>query len=149
MQLQTATMDDLALIGGWFDSPAALTLWGGPRLGYPPEPGRLAREMDWPEAENLLWRKRGEPVAFVQLFRRESRRHIARLAVSPPARGQGLARMLLAELFQRCPGEDFSLAVYRDNLRALRLYRELGFVESGTVDAVPDCLMMVRRHGDD
>ncbi|MHA6964026.1 GNAT family N-acetyltransferase [Zobellella denitrificans] len=146
MQLQPATMDDLALVGRWFDSPRALTLWGGPRLGYPPEPARLAREMDWPAAQNLVWRRGEVPAAFVQLFIRQGRRHVARLAVAPADRGQGLARALLSELFRCYPREDFSLAVYEDNAPALYLYHSLGFEVSGMLDDAPGCLMMVRLH---
>ncbi len=57
--------------------------------------------------------------------------HLGRIIVSPQARGRGLGRVLMQLLGAealRSPGvQRLTLRVYRDNLAAVALYRDLGF----------------------
>ena len=56
---------------------------------------------------------------------------MARIIVSPNHRGKGLGnllcRLLISEGTMRCGESYFSLNVYPDNTKAIKLYKKLGF----------------------
>jgi ribosomal protein S18 acetylase RimI-like enzyme len=76
--------------------------------------------------------------------------HLGRIIVSPQARGRGLGRVLMQVVV--CRGlrspdvQRLSLRVYRDNVAAVALYRDLGFqpVEDAST---PELLFMQRSDG--
>ncbi len=76
--------------------------------------------------------------------------HLGRIIVSPQARGRGLGRVLMQLLGAealRSPGvQRLTLRVYRDNVAAVALYRDLGFqpVEDAST---PELLFMQRSGG--
>lgn len=76
--------------------------------------------------------------------------HLGRIIVSPQARGRGLGRVLMQLLGAealRAPGvQRLTLRVYRDNIAAVALYRDLGFqpVEHAST---PELLFMQRSGG--
>ena len=73
--------------------------------------------------------------------------------VRPDVRGRGIARVLMAAVLEGARGvvEQLTLAVAKENLAALALYRELGFEVYGTepralksADGYTDDVLMVR-----
>jgi ribosomal-protein-alanine N-acetyltransferase len=78
--------------------------------------------------------------------------HIMNIAVDEPFRGRGVARAMLGRLFEQT-AEDaergYTLEVRVSNTRAISLYRDLGFVETGVrrgyyTDNREDALIMWR-----
>ena len=60
--------------------------------------------------------------------------HVMNVAVDPDQRGRGVARRLLETLFERTAADaerGYTLEVRVSNDVAIRLYRDLGFVETG------------------
>lgn len=60
--------------------------------------------------------------------------HIMNICVHPEFRGKGIGRMLAQMLIKRgreAGDGSFTLEVRKNNLRALTLYKKLGFIEAG------------------
>ncbi len=77
---------------------------------------------------------RGEIIAFQVLSAVLDEAHLLNLGVSPSWRRQGLARGMLTMALQRARQEGATslyLEVRRSNTAAMRLYRALGFEETG------------------
>ena len=78
--------------------------------------------------------------------------HVMNVAVDPDHRGRGVARRLLETLFERTTPDaerGYTLEVRVSNGAAIRLYRDLGFVETGIrrgyyTDNREDALIMWR-----
>jgi ribosomal-protein-alanine N-acetyltransferase len=78
--------------------------------------------------------------------------HVMNVAVDPVARRQGVARMLLEQLFDetREDSRGYTLEVRVSNAEAIRLYERLGFVATGVrrgyyTDNREDALIMWRE----
>lgn len=142
LQVVPATPELLAPLPGWFSTPVALAQWGGSGLRFP---------LDAPQIEAMLAETLTKPplrLAFVGLRESETAAHaqvvldwtdgiarLARFAIAPSFRGQGLARTFLADVFARLDEVgDFprlELNVYTFNTPAIALYESLGFVREG------------------
>ena len=78
--------------------------------------------------------------------------HVMNVAVDPDHRGRGVARRMLETLFERTTADadrGYTLEVRVSNEAAIRLYRDLGFVETGIrrgyyTDNREDALIMWR-----
>ena len=118
----------------WFPDALSCGVWAGPQFRFPfseatfREDSRIGHLSSWslPAADSSLG-------AFGQYYLRLGRCHLARLAVAPALRGQGIGGTLIRELCDRgCQelGTDScSLFVLAGNAPALQLYRRLGFME--------------------
>ncbi|MBS1182722.1 MAG: hypothetical protein H6Q99_2602 [Proteobacteria bacterium] len=133
-----ATPNRLAAFPSWFPTPESLAQWGGSGLRFPLDAAQIAAML----AETLT-----EPplrLAFAGLIGDETVAHaqlaldwtdgvarLARFAIAPCCRGQGLAKPFLAEVFARLDeAGDFprlELNVYTFNAPAIALYEALGF----------------------
>lgn len=142
LRVVPATLEALDPLPSWFPTPEALAQWGGSGLRFPLDAGQIAA---------MLAETRVEPplrLAFAGLLGNETAAHaqlvldwtdgiarLARFAVAPHYRGQGLARPFLADVFARLPEVgDFprlELNVYTFNTPAIALYESLGFVREG------------------
>jgi len=142
LRVVPATPELLAPLPCWFPTPEALAQWGGSGLRFPLDAAQIAAML----AETLT-----EPplrLAFAGLVGDETAAHaqvaldwtdgiarLARFAIAPRYRGQGLARPFLAEIFARLDAAgDFprlELNVYTFNAPAIALYESLGFVREG------------------
>ena len=88
------------------------------------------------EAGGLLWLARcgGEIVGYFSLGWFDDTAFLARLAVKPSWKGQGIGRALLGQgmqLAQQAGMRRMLLGTQASNLRALQLYRRTGFRETG------------------
>ncbi len=116
----------------WFDGEASIKAWGGPSFRYPYSEASFLDDMCWGTLDSFsLLTEHDELAGFGQLYLRDGKGHLARLAVAPSRRGKGLGRMLVRQLMRHAADqfdcEQFSLFVLDDNVAALNCYRSLGF----------------------
>lgn len=137
-----ATPELLTSLPSWFPTPEALAQWGGSGLRFPLDAGQigamLAETMTKPPLRLAFAGLVGEETAAhaqVALDWTDGIARLARFAVAPQYRGQGLARPFLADVFSRLDEVgDFprlELNVYTFNAPAIALYESLGFVREG------------------
>jgi len=80
--------------------------------------------------DSCVWRVDNEPAAIAIITRRANEARLAAFAISPAFRGKGLAKTILAPLFDalKMRGvERFYLEVIAENAAAVALYQSLGF----------------------
>ena len=137
-----ATAQHLASLPTWFSTPEALAQWGGSTLRFP---------LDAVQIDAMLAETQTEPplrLAFAGIVEHDTAAHaqlvldwtdgiarLARFAIAPRYRGQGLARPFLTEIFGRLDEVGafprLELNVYTFNTPAIALYESLGFVHEG------------------
>ena len=127
---------DRDLVLSWIGDERTFYRWSAGRLGdYPPAPEKF---------DSLEGMKRatatndGAPVGFFTARTLEGKKDELRFGfviVDPAKRGQGIARQMLTLGLRRAFGalgaRRASIAVFDDNIPALRCYKALGFRESG------------------
>lgn len=115
----------------WISDRTACLMWAGPQVGFPFETVSLRKEIDYDPNNSFCLRHNGSIKAFGQLLSKQAGRlHMARIIVDPDSRGQGYGRYLCTDLIQIARERNvhtLTLNVYRDNLLAIKLYRDLGF----------------------
>jgi len=132
LELRSATNGDLRHVMRWIPDAAACRRWAGPRIAFPLRYPGVAREIGFAPGNAWSLFEADQLVGFAQLLRRRPGvHHMTRVIVDPRRRGARHGHRLCEELINvartdgaRC----ISLYVYRDNLRALHLYRSLGWV---------------------
>ena len=134
--------EHFAVLAGWFATEAELISWGGPFLEHPLRRDQMQAMIDegaGTRPGRLCWMGvvADRPVGHVQLafdWRNGSAR-LARVAIAPEARGQGLGVPMVRQVVDRAFAHDemerVELNVYAWNLAAIRTYRRLGFVDEG------------------
>ncbi len=130
-------------LASWFHSEREAVQWGGPLLSYPIPTSTLQSMID-PVGGDRPGREAwmaldadGGCVGHAQLIYdwRNGNAILARVAIAPDRRGQGLAQpmlsLVLARGFARPDLERVELNVFAWNTPALRAYLALGFVVEG------------------
>ena len=133
---------DIDRLMSWFTDANSIRRWGGPEFRFPCNRHSFAEDMHWGRMASFSLRSPGiELAAFGQLYLRLGCINLARIAVQPELRGQGVGKRLVgmlmsigARLFQ---SDTFSLFVYRDNKPAYACYESMGFVAARYPDNVP------------
>jgi ribosomal protein S18 acetylase RimI-like enzyme len=130
--LDETAESDIDQIMKWFPDADATRIWGGPDFRHPFNRHSFAEDIHWGRMATFSLRSpAGELAAFGQLYERLNRINLARLAVNPATRRQGIGRRLLEMLMSVGPQifscSEFSLFVYRDNVVAARCYESMGF----------------------
>jgi ribosomal protein S18 acetylase RimI-like enzyme len=129
--VREATLQDLDVVASWIGRADECRLWAGPAVSFPVEPGVLASEIGFAEAEDLALADETGTAGFGQLvWRPDGRAHLARVIVRPDARGRGYGSVLVRALVERATARGARLAtlnVYPENGAALRLYEAAGF----------------------
>ena len=126
----------------WFSSLEALVQWGGPGLSFPLQAAQLGQMLAGTKAaEPERWMFAGlvdgklAGHAQLALDWANGVGRLARVAINPRMRGQGLAQPFLGEVTRRFfadPAfERLELNVYTFNEAAIRTYLSLGFREEG------------------
>lgn len=132
--VRDATLTDLEVAASWVRSEDECLLWAGPAVSFPLLPARLAREIEFQEAQNLALVDEDGTAGFGQAIAKSGGRvHLARVIVRPDARGRGLGGTLVRALVARasaCEARAVSLNVYVTNAGARRVYRAAGFREA-------------------
>jgi ribosomal protein S18 acetylase RimI-like enzyme len=150
--LDETVESDVDLLMKWFPDAAATRTWGGPDFRYPFNRHSFAEDIHWGRMATFsLHSPSGELAAFGQLYERLKRINLARLAVNPTMRGQGIGRRLMEMLMTLGPQmfsrSEFSLFVYRDNVVAAKCYQSMGFKVTSYPNGVPlgeDCDYLTR-----
>ena len=130
--LDATAESDIDQLMRWFPDADATRIWGGPDFRHPFNRHSFAEDIHWGRMATFSLRSpAGELAAFGQLYERLNRINLARLAVNPSMRGQGIGRRLVEMLMTAGPQmfacSEFSLFVYRDNIVAAKCYTSLGF----------------------
>jgi ribosomal protein S18 acetylase RimI-like enzyme len=118
----------------WFSNHQQIQTWGGPDMTYPMSDENFHTLLTVNHSKSFcLLNDEQQLVAFGQYYMRLGRHHLARLAVNPTYRGQGLAKILITKLLEQAflaqPAKGASLFVFRDNIVAYDCYLSLGFIE--------------------
>lgn len=135
MNLERATDGHLRELMGWFPDRHSCLVWGGPQFRHPFTETTFVEDTRVRELPSFaLVDADDRLLAFGQYYERVGRCHLGRLVVSPGHRGGGLGRRLIGALTElgsrQFDASECSLFVARDNVRAAKLYRELGFLET-------------------
>jgi len=122
------------------DWPAVQELWeatglGGAQRGD--DAGVIATTLAW-GGRFLVLEERGGIVGTAWLTNDGRRLYLHHFGISPDRQGQGLGRILLAEVLAaaRAIGLQLKLEVHRDNARAEALYRRNGFAALGDYETL-------------
>jgi ribosomal protein S18 acetylase RimI-like enzyme len=130
-RLVDVTPRDFDELMHWFPDAASVESWGGPGFRYPFTRTTFIADCRWPQVEARVLKHGDTMLAFGQFYERHRRINLARLAVNPARRNEGLCgrlvRFLLAESRHHIDRTEYSLFVYRDNAPALRCYQAAGF----------------------
>jgi ribosomal protein S18 acetylase RimI-like enzyme len=122
---------DIRALMRWFPDAASTRTWGGPSFRFPFTFDSFIADARWPGMSSWCLHDEREMLGFGQYYDLYHRIHLARIAVHPVRRGQGLGKLLLAMLMDEACKDmefaEFSLYVYRDNAAAIRCYAALGF----------------------
>ncbi|MCC9205083.1 GNAT family N-acetyltransferase [Arthrobacter sp. zg-Y769] len=131
--LRRRTARDLDTIISWIPDDAALRMFAGPRMAWPPtreqfaEPAAVTGFSAWVLSARGL---PGTPFGHAELTVRKGHAHIARVIIDPLLRGRGLSQQLMRLVLDQACAEGASsagLRVIKGNTVALRAYRRLGF----------------------
>lgn len=135
LQLALANIAEMQLLQSWFHSADEQQSWGGDNFDYPCSELRFLELLcrTGTQSYSLLNTLTGQLVGFGQICDRFGCHHLARLVIAPDARGQGLAKVLIAELIIQALQQQLrtiSLYVHRHNTIAVQCYKSLGFMLS-------------------
>lgn len=144
LTLRPFSPSDYPLLASWFNSQAEVVQWGGSQVSYPLAPAdmdAMLREGNAQPPARRCWMAcregHDQPVGHAQLAFdwRDGNARLGRVAIAPGARGQGLARPMVALMIDEAfgtPGiERLELNVYMFNTPAIRTYEALGFTLEG------------------
>lgn len=141
-----------AVIGAWLDSAGATQRWAGPGVQYPLGSDAFAQALQLQQRPGwVLLDANGHCLGFGQYWSTgPGTLHLGRIIVSPQVRGRGVGRVLvqalMAQALQSAAVERLTLRVYRDNVAAMALYRDLGFQPMEDA-STPELLFMQHRAG--
>jgi ribosomal protein S18 acetylase RimI-like enzyme len=131
VHLRAATLADFRQVTRWIPDRASCRRWAGPAVRWSRAPETLARRIGLRPDNGLALLVDGRLAGFAQrLTPRPGIHHVTRVIVAPDRRREGLGRALALALKAEAAASGarrLSLYVYRDNRRALRLYRALGW----------------------
>lgn len=130
--LEPAVDADIDALMQWFPDRAAVAEWGGPEFRFPFTRSSFVDDIHWGRMASFsLYPGARHLAGFGQIYERESRIHLARIAVAPECRGLGAGRLLVERLMRTGRAmyrhQEYSLFVSRDNARARHCYESAGF----------------------
>jgi len=134
VQLRPFTADLAATVASWAVSTAEAVMW----CGHPDGPVPVGKVIGWAAEDGVRafgLHAEDRLVAYGELWLDddEAEVELARLIVAPDRRGQGIGRILVAELIAHLPAgyADVFMRVHPDNEAALRCYAAAGFIRVG------------------
>jgi ribosomal protein S18 acetylase RimI-like enzyme len=136
-QLVLTSVAQMLQVQHWFHSAEQQQSWGGDNFDYPCTELRFLKLLCRPGTQSfgLVSEDNQQLLGFGQICDRFGCHHLARLAVHPQRRGQGLGKTLVFELIIHALAQqrrDISLYVHRHNSVAVACYKKLGFVSNTT-----------------
>jgi ribosomal protein S18 acetylase RimI-like enzyme len=133
LRLREFVERDEAEVTSWFTDAGELRFFAGRRLRWPLDPGqwRSIRSDPSVTAWTGVTGESEVPVAHGELVvESDSIVRLARLAVAPRERGQGIGRTLVVNLVEKGRAGGYGLVtlhVHQDNTTAIRGYKSIGF----------------------
>lgn len=142
MMIRPFRYADIPALTAWFQTPAELIQWGGPKRRFPLDEAQLAAclaETQSPCPARRMWAadRDGALVATASVLMDwdQGIALLSMVGVAPHARGQRLAAPFIAQVveavFAEPVVERLELNVYTFNAAAIRTYEALGFVREG------------------
>lgn len=152
-ELVTCTLLHLESLRTWCGNKKEIEQWAGPNLRFPSTLQTFIEDIKFYQLPSYgLINQQNELVAFGQFYERLSHCHLGRLIVNPRFRRQGIAKKLVIELSimarETLKLPALSLFVYQDNIAALTLYKNLGFIEKEYPEEIPlkNCLYLTKTN---
>jgi GNAT superfamily N-acetyltransferase len=141
VEFRSSGEPDLEAVISWIGSANECLAWSGPGVAYPMTLEGLKEQIAYTPENSYCLSDDGRTLAFGQLLEKgEHHFHLARIIVAPEARGRGYGRNICRRLIDRARSmgaRGLTLNVYRDNLTALTLYRDLGFEPGPPPETTP------------
>lgn len=142
MKIRPFRCTDIPALLAWFQTPAELTRWGGPKRSFPLTEEQLAAclaETHGPQPARRMWAADWDgalaATASVLMDWDQGTALLSMVGVAPQMRGQGIASpfvgQVVAAVFGAPAFERLELNVYTFNTAAIRTYETLGFVREG------------------
>lgn len=128
-----------------------MRIWGGPKFRFPMTFESFFEDCYWNRMPTYcLETEVGELVGFGQAYPKLGRAHLARIVVSPKARGRGTGRHLVTAISRAALRDldcrENSLYAMPHNAAALRCYASVGYEPAPIAEPVPfPVVFMVRR----
>ena len=99
MRLVPSNIAHIREIMTWFPSPETCVQWGGPDMRFPFAENTFLEDIHWKKMPSYsAVTSEGQLIGFGQFYEKQGRCHLARLAVSPSCRGQGLGKKFISML---------------------------------------------------
>ena len=134
MNIVSAKPGHVEAMHSWFTDRESIHQWGGPEFRFPFTHETSLEDIHWQAMATYCAIDNQQIVAFGQYYRKLGRCHLARLAVDPGKRSQGLGSRFVTALMEigklDLKLNSCSLFIMSDNKRALACYRSVGFIES-------------------
>lgn len=131
MELRSSTESDFKAVIAWIGNANDCLTWAGPDVIFPIIPTALKNQIGYTTDNSFCLLDEPSRVAFGQLIKKsEDHYHLARIIVAPADRGRGYGHKICEHLIKMALDRGsrlLTLNVYRDNQKAVRLYRHLGF----------------------
>jgi ribosomal protein S18 acetylase RimI-like enzyme len=142
MKFQPFNQAHLPELMSWFRTADELRTWGDPPFRFPFTDATFREDANFASLPTWSLVEDGRLAAFGQCYLRVGRCHFGRVAVSPKFRSRGHGTMLIREMASWGSAEfsvgEYSLFVIASNLRAIALYRRLGFSEMPYPEPSPE-----------
>ena len=135
----------------WFPDQQACAQWGGPDMRFPFTEKSFLQDIHWKKMPTYsALTEEGHVLGFGQFYEKLGRCHLARLAVAPQFRGQGLGREFISSLMaiskEQLGKTECSLYVLEQNPQAVACYKSLGLSPVMAPEAdikLKDCIYMI------
>lgn len=133
LSLRPRTLLDVETVISWIPDDAALLMFTGPRMAWPPTSAQFAEPAAVPGFTAWVMcagRTPQLPLGHAELTVQDGRAHIARVIIDPLLRGRGFSQHLMRLVLDLARAEgarSAGLRVIKGNTIALKAYQRLGF----------------------
>ncbi len=151
MRLVSSSKAHIREIMTWFPDQHALAQWGGPEMRFPFTESSFFEDIHWGKLPSYCAvSDEFGLLGFGQFYEKLGRCHLARLAIAPELRGQGLGKIFISSLIKLSADHvglnEFSLYVLEWNKPAVCCYQSLGFRQAKAPEVLTgleDCIFMI------
>ena len=131
IELRSVSVNDSALLAGWFGDVAFVRWWGG----IPLDAATVAKKYlgGRPDVDSFIVEEDGTPVGYAQTWVEDDESGID-LALIPAVHGRGIGPLVIASLAQRLRAAGHRRVTGDPdaaNVRSIRAFEKAGFVATG------------------
>ncbi|GAB3536391.1 GNAT family N-acetyltransferase [Photobacterium alginatilyticum] len=133
MYLESFEKCDYKLLIDWIPSEEFNLMWGGPLYSWPITAAQIEEHQSKNEVISFWLVSENEKVGFIELFKVSTTEYrLCRIIISEHAgRGKGygkhLVQLAIKHAQEELSAETVSLAVFEQNLKAIKCYESIGF----------------------